>query len=96
MQAIPADFLEDRDFHTFTKVLMKHQDVEHLMRMKMEFHSEDPERINHINVFGPWREFAEQVGFAYDKLIRFRFMYMLQDVDGGPDEDAQYPVFHLC
>ena len=96
MQAIPAKFVKNREFHTFTKVLMKHEHIEYLMTMEMVFHAENPSRINHINVLGPWRQFGEQVGFAYDKLIRFKFMHVIQDLEAAADEDIHYPVFHLC
>ena len=75
---------------------MKHRDVQYVMNLELVFHHENPSRINHINVLGPWREFAVRVGFAYDKLIRFRFMHMIEDLDLGANEDAHYPVFHLC
>ena len=66
------------------------------MTMEMVFHVENPSRINHINVSGPSRQFAIEVGFAYDKLIRFRFMHLIEDFDAGADQESQYPVFHLC
>ena len=75
---------------------MKHRDVEYLMRMQLEFHAENPERINHITVLGPWRQFADQVGFAYHKMIRFKFMYMVEDLDATVDEHTHYLVFHIC
>lgn len=75
---------------------MKHQDVEYLMRMKMDFHHENPSRINHINVYGPWREFAGRVGFRPRKLIRFRFMYTVEDLEAADNEPTHYPVFHIC
>ena len=96
MQVIPADFLVNREFHKYTQVLMKHMDVEYLMRMQLEYHAENPERINHITVLGPWRQFAAQVDFGYHKMIRFRFMCMIEDLDGPGNEPTRYPVFHLC
>ena len=74
---------------------MKHQAVEYVMTMEMVFHAENPSRINHINVSGPWRQFAIEAGFAYDKLIRFRFMHLIEDLDAGADQGSQYHVFHL-
>ena len=66
------------------------------MRMQLEYHAENPGRINHITVLGPWRQFAREIRFAYHKMIRFRFMYMVQDLDAAADEQSHYPVFHIC
>ncbi|PWA74007.1 hypothetical protein CTI12_AA250800 [Artemisia annua] len=52
------------------------------MTVKMESHKEDPDRTNHINVFGKWREFARACRFYYEKMIQFRYMYLLNDVVG--------------
>ena len=75
---------------------MKHRVVEYLMRMQLEFHAENPSRINHITVLGPWREFAGRVGFGYHKMIRFRFMYLVEDLENPGDGRTHYPVFHIC
>ena len=80
--------------HMYTHAVMKHRNVEYTMSVKMEFHKEDPTRTNHINVFGEWREFAHDCMFGYEKMIRFKYMHLLNDLDGpamGP-----VPVFHLC
>ena len=80
--------------HMYIHALMKHQNVEYTMTVKMEFHTEEPDRTNHINIFGEWREFATECGFDYQKMIRFKYMYLLNDVDGPAM--GQIPVFHLC
>ena len=94
LQTVPADFLEYHPMHTYTHALMKHRQTECMMEVKMEFHKENPERTNHINIFGEWREFAGACGFDYDKMIRFKYMYIMTDLDGNvPDP---FPVFHVC
>ena len=96
--------------HGYTKVLMKHQDVEEVMRMRMEVHHEDPGRTNNVKVFGSWNLFAQRCGFGNKKMIRFRYMYNVHDVQSDlevepdTDEDSddesvvndEYPCFHLC
>ena len=94
LQTIPADFLVHHPMHMYTHALMKHQNVEYTMTVKMEFHTEDPDRTNHTNVFGEWREFATACGFGYQKMIRFKYMYLLNDLEGPAM--GQIPVFHLC
>ena len=94
LQTVPAHFLVHHPMHTYTQVLMKHQHVELMMEVKMEVHTEDPERTNHINIFGEWREFAGVCRFAYDKMIRFKFMYLLSDLNGNAPNP--FPVFHVC
>ena len=94
LQTIPADFLVYHPMQMYTHVLMKHQNVEYIMTVYLEYHKEDPDRINHTNLFGEWREFAGQCRFDYEKMIRFKYMYLLNDLDGpamGP-----MPVFHVC
>ena len=94
LQTVPADFLEYHPMHTYTHALMKHRQTEYMMEVKMEFHKENPERTNHINIFGEWREFADVCGFHYDKMIRFKFMYLMTDLDGNSPDP--FPVFHVC
>ncbi|GKB48096.1 hypothetical protein Tco_0898849 [Tanacetum coccineum] len=62
--------------HMYTKALMRHNGYEQMVRVKMERHSEAPERTNHVNVFGRWRLLARANGFDYHKLIRFRVFRM--------------------
>ena len=96
MQEIPTEFLFNHPMHTYRKVLMKHRDVECYMTMTMEYHDEDPERTYPVYVFGRWMHFAQQCSFAYDKMIRFKFMHMNEDVNSGNAQEYMYPVFHLC
>ena len=51
LQTVPAHFLVHHPMHTYTQALMKHQHVEYMMEVKMEVHTEDPERTNNINIF---------------------------------------------
>lgn len=94
LQTIPAHFLEHHPMHMYTRALMKHRNVEYTFSVKMENHAEEPNRTNHIKVFGEWRDFADECGFAYDKMIRFKYMYLMNDLSGPTME--QIPVFHLC
>lgn len=47
-----------------------------------------------MNMYGEWAWFGEQCGFGYTKMLRFRLMYSVNDLEG--DEEARYPVFHVC
>ena len=89
---------------------MRHQNIEEVMSMTMQIHHEDLLRTNHVKVSGSWNWFAERCGFGINKVIRFKYMYNVQDVDSdldvGPDTDEdsddnsskidEYPCFHLC
>ena len=66
------------------------------MLMENESQDENDDAKNHVNVYGPWRQLAEECSFANDKLIRFMFMYMFEDLLAADDEETEYPVFHLC
>ena len=94
LQTIPAEFLVYHPMHMYTHAVMKHRDVEYTMSVKMEYHKEHLDRFNHVNVFGEWREFAQVCGFGYQKMIRFKYMYLLNVVYGAVME--QIPVFHMC
>ncbi|GJR74571.1 hypothetical protein Tco_0086936 [Tanacetum coccineum] len=94
--AIPSDFLDIHPMHMYTNVLMRHNGYEQMMRVKMERHSKASERTNHVNVFGRWRLLARANGFDYHKLIRFRYMLEVEDLDAVNEADRRYPVFHLC
>jgi hypothetical protein len=94
LQTIPADFLVHHPMHVYTHAVMKHQNVEYTMTIKMEPHKEDPDRTNHINLFGEWRKFAHECRFDYNKMIRFKFMYLMNDLDGPSTEPMM--VFHVC
>nr|GEZ23933.1 hypothetical protein [Tanacetum cinerariifolium] len=84
--AIPSDFQDNHPMHMYSKALMKHKDHAELMNMKMDFHRENPNR----------KFFAQKCNFAYNKLIRFKYMFMEDDRNTEYYEPQQYPVFHLC
>nr|GEU75167.1 hypothetical protein [Tanacetum cinerariifolium] len=90
------DFLDIHPMHMYTKALMRHNGYEQMMRVKMKRHSEDPKRTNHVNVFGRWRLLARANGFDYHKLIRFRYMHEVEDLDAENEADKRYLVFQLC
>ncbi|GKB42795.1 hypothetical protein Tco_0887737 [Tanacetum coccineum] len=89
-------FLDIHPMHMYTRTLIRHNENEQMMRVKMERHKEAPERTNHVNVLGRWRLFARANGFEYNKLIRFRYMHEVEDLDAENEADRRYPVFHLC
>lgn len=47
-----------------------------------------------MNMYGEWAWFGQQCGFGYTKMLRFRLMYVVNDLEG--DEEARYPFFHVC
>nr|GEX90123.1 hypothetical protein [Tanacetum cinerariifolium] len=94
--AIPADFLGIHPIPIYTKVLMRYNGYEQMMKVQMVYHYENPERANHVNVFGRWRLLARVNGFAYQKLIRFWYIYEVENLDAEDEADRRYPVFHLC
>lgn len=79
--------------HTHRRVLLIHQDIQFEMKLKMDFHHENPTRTNHVNILGGWKEFASQCGFGLTKMLRLKLHDMVQGVNG--DEDS-VPVFHVC
>ena len=80
--------------HIYRKALLKHNDVEVQFTVRMDHHHENPSRTNHVNMSGEWAWFGEQCGFGYTKMLRFRLMYSVNDLEG--DEEARYLVFHVC
>ncbi|GJW47689.1 hypothetical protein Tco_0079335 [Tanacetum coccineum] len=76
--------------------LIRHNGNEQMMRVRMERHKEAPERTNHVNVLGRWRLVARENGFEYSKLIRFRYMHEVEDLDAENEAYRRYPVLHLC
>ena len=80
------------------------------MRLRIENHHEDPDRTNNVKVYGSWNLFGQRCGFENKKMIRFRYMYNVEDVqsdvevDPDTDDDSDddyfendaYPCFHLC
>nr|GEW50917.1 hypothetical protein [Tanacetum cinerariifolium] len=79
--AIPSDFQDIHPMHMYTKALIRHNGYEKMIRAKMKRHSEALERTNHVNVFERWRLLARANGFDYHKLIRFRYMHEVEDLD---------------
>ena len=89
---IPANFCDEHHLHMYHHVVMKHKDYQKTMVMRRVPHTDKPWRNNHIAIYGPWKEYARDCSFAYDKVIRFRFMHFIHEVD----LEEQIPVFHLC
>ena len=79
--------------HTYRRVMLIHQDIECEMTIRMDHHTEDPSRTNHVNVFGMWKEFAQECGFDYNKMLRFKYLHTLE---GDHGEEDSMPVFHVC
>ena len=74
--------------HNYTKVLMRHQNIEEVMTMTMQIHYEDLLRTNDVRVFGSWNWFAARCGFGINKVIRFKYMYNVQDVQSDVEVEA--------
>ncbi|GKB30665.1 hypothetical protein Tco_0870066, partial [Tanacetum coccineum] len=53
--AIKASFLANHPMHPHRKVLVKHQRIQYEMKMKMDYHMENPKRANHVGIYGKWK-----------------------------------------
>ena len=60
----------------------------------MEPHKENPGRTNHVNAFGEWEQFGQDCHFQYNKMLRFRLVYVVTDLNGP--QQISYPLFHVC
>ena len=80
--------------HIYTKALLKHNHREQVFTIRMDHHKEKPSRTNHVNMYGAWASFGQQCGFQYSKMVRFRLMYVVTDLEG--DQETHYPLFHVC
>ena len=80
--------------HIFTKALLKHNHVEAVFTIRMDHHRENPSRTNHVNMYGDWAWFGQQCGFQYSKMVRFRLMYVVSELEG--EQETRYPLFHVC
>nr|GEY56308.1 zinc finger BED domain-containing protein RICESLEEPER 2 [Tanacetum cinerariifolium] len=91
---IPASFLKLYPMHMYNKCFIRHHQLEYLMTVKTDFHREDPDRRNNIGVDEKWRQFGLQCGFAPTKMIRFKYMYTVRNLDGG--DEGPFPIFDVC
>ena len=80
--------------HLYMKAMLKHQEIELPFRVKMDRHYENPGRTNHVNMFGEWNRFGQICGFQYTKMLRFRLMYVVTDLEGR--RQTCYPFFQVC
>ena len=74
--------------------LVKHQDIERTFKLRMTHHKENPQRKNHVNAYGAWRQFGVDCDFEYTKMLRFRLVYVVTDLNVAPQ--VSYPLFHVC
>ncbi|GJV82838.1 zinc knuckle CX2CX4HX4C containing protein [Tanacetum coccineum] len=76
------------------KAIIRHENIEHLMTIKTDFHKEDPARDNNVGVYGKWREFGRECHFDYNKMIRFIYLHNVESFGG--DDEGPFPLFELC
>ncbi|PWA59533.1 hypothetical protein CTI12_AA390850 [Artemisia annua] len=92
--SIPAKFQGENPMHMYRKALLKHNQLELEFSVRMDHHHENPSRTNHVNMYGEWAWFGQQCGFGYTKMLRFRLMWVVSDLEDA--EETRYPVFHVC
>lgn len=80
--------------HTHTRAKLFHNDVKYPMIVKMVFHPEDPMRTNHVVMNGNWREFGAMYGFVMPKMLRFKFIEVMEEVEDGVHR--QVVIFDVC
>ena len=83
LQTIPAKFLGDHPMHTYTKCYMRHQKIDYRMSVKMVPHNEDPARTNHVIITGEWKMFADECFIKYNQMLRFKYMFNVEVLDGA-------------
>ncbi|PWA34749.1 Peptidase M28 [Artemisia annua] len=91
--AIPAKFQGENPMHMYRKALLKYNQLELEFSVRIDHHHENPSRTNHVNMYGEWAWFGQQCGFGYTKMLRFRLMWVVSDLED--DEEICYPVFHV-
>ncbi|GJV97354.1 hypothetical protein Tco_1548931 [Tanacetum coccineum] len=91
--AIKASFLANHPMHQHRKVLVKHQEIEYEMKMKMDYHKEKPERTNHVGIYGKWKQFGRECGFKHDKMLRIHYIGTARQLDSYDEED-EILIFH--
>lgn len=80
--------------HLYTQAMLKHNQIELPFTVRMDHHKENPGRTNHVNMFGEWSWFGQECGFEYTKMLRFRLMYVVTDLESA--RPTRYPLFQVC
>ena len=80
--------------HLYMMTLIKHDQTEYNFKLRMDRHYENLGRTNHVGVYGEWVQFGQECDFKYNQMLRFRFMYVVTDLNGP--RPRHYPLFHVC
>lgn len=80
--------------HLYKTALVKHREIEQILTLKMFRHKENPGRTNHVNAYGEWEVFGQQCDFEPTKMLRFKFMHVVTELEGH--QARYYPLFHVC
>ena len=94
IQAIPGPFLDRHPMHLYMTAVLRHQQIEYTFDLNMDYHKENPGRTNHVNAFGEWEQFGLDCHFEYNKMLRFRLLYIVTDLNDP--QQLSYPFFHVC
>ncbi|GKA41367.1 RNA-directed DNA polymerase, eukaryota, reverse transcriptase zinc-binding domain protein [Tanacetum coccineum] len=79
--------------HHHRRALVKHQEIQYEMKMKMDYHKENPGRTNHVGIYGKWAEFERVCWIEPNKMLRIHYMYIAQ-VFNSDDDEEEISVFH--
>ena len=64
------------------------------MNVKMVPHTENPARTNHVIITGEWKKFADECFIKYDQMLRFKYMFNVEVLDGV--DAGMFLVFQVC
>ncbi|GKB64760.1 RNA-directed DNA polymerase, eukaryota, reverse transcriptase zinc-binding domain protein [Tanacetum coccineum] len=80
--------------HHHRRALVKHQEIQYEMKMKMDYHKEKPGMTNHVGIYGKWAEFERVCRIEPNKMVRIHYMYTAQ-VFNSDDDEEEISVFHV-
>ena len=101
LQTIPHQFVTDNELFTYDHAILRRMGQERRVDMKLEFHKENPSRINHMNLRTNWRILAQDWQFRIHKMIRFKLVGTtidpLAEVEHDNDDIPNLvPIFDVC
>jgi hypothetical protein len=72
-------------------VPLNHREIEQPFTLKMDRIIKNPVRTNHVNAYGEWELYGQQCDFEPTKMLRFKFMHVVTNLEGR--QPRYYPFF---
>nr|GFD36274.1 DNA-binding pseudobarrel domain-containing protein [Tanacetum cinerariifolium] len=90
---VPVEYSVAHELDKYKKADLVHDDVRYTTALKLIVDRIRPGRRSHVKMTGNWKVFATLCDFEVPKMLRFKLVEKVKDVEGV---NMKMPLFHVC